>query len=90
MSSVKLLGPPYNLTASGLRLWTEGIWRYALNAPLIWSDEFASVLLLWLVMFGTAIAHLRNQQMRVTTIVDWLPAHWRQHVDTFASMVVAA
>jgi tripartite ATP-independent transporter DctM subunit len=65
------------------------IWRYALNAPLIWSDELASVLLLWLVMFGTAIAHLRNQQMRVTTIVDWLPAHWRQHVDTFASMVVA-
>ena len=40
--------------------------RYALHAPLIWSDELASLLFLWLVMLGAVAALARNEHMRLT------------------------
>ena len=33
--------------------------RYALHQPLIWSDELASILFLWLAMLGAAVAFRR-------------------------------
>ena len=30
------------------------IWRYALHHPLVWSDELASILFVWLAMFGSS------------------------------------
>src|ERR1700753_83514 len=43
--------------------------RYALHQPLIWSDELASVLFLWLAMLGAAVAFRRGEHMRMTAVV---------------------
>ncbi len=43
--------------------------RYVLHAPLVWSDELASILFLWLSMLGAAIALRRGEHMRMTGIV---------------------
>jgi hypothetical protein len=43
--------------------------RYGLHSPLIWSDELASVLFLWLAMLGAAVAFRRAEHMRMTAIV---------------------
>ena len=40
--------------------------RYVLHAPLVWSDELASILFLWLAMLGSAVAFRRTEHMRMT------------------------
>jgi TRAP-type C4-dicarboxylate transport system permease small subunit len=44
--------------------------RYAFHHPLIWSDELASLLFLWLAMLGAALALRRNEHMRMTALVN--------------------
>jgi tripartite ATP-independent transporter DctM subunit len=43
--------------------------RYGLRQPLIWSDELASILFLWLAMLGAAVAFRRGEHMRMTAAV---------------------
>ncbi|HEX7638194.1 MAG TPA: TRAP transporter large permease subunit [Burkholderiaceae bacterium] len=44
--------------------------RFALHDPLTWSDELASMLFLWLAMFGAVIALRRGEHMRMTAVVS--------------------
>ena len=44
--------------------------RYIVNAPLTWSDELASMLFLWLAMFGAVASFRRLQHMRMGALVD--------------------
>ncbi len=53
--------------------------RYVFDAPLIWSDELATFLFLWLSMLGMVVALRRDGHMRLTTLVGWVPpavAEW--------------
>src|SRR5580692_12883911 len=59
--------------------------RYVFNHPLVWSDELASILFLWLAMLGSAIAFRRDEHMRMTACVGMLPAHARAKLDAFAA-----
>ncbi len=43
--------------------------RYVFHAPLVWSDELASILFLWLAMFGAAVAFRNGSHMRMTAFV---------------------
>ena len=43
--------------------------RYVFHQPLIWSDELASILFLWLAMLGAVVAFRRAEHMRMTAIV---------------------
>ena len=43
--------------------------RYVLHRPLIWSDELASILFLWLAMLGAVVAFRRGEHMRMTALV---------------------
>ncbi|NIE66866.1 TRAP transporter large permease subunit [Burkholderia sp. Ax-1719] len=44
--------------------------RYALHDPLTWSDELASLLFLWLAMFGAVVALRRGEHMRMSSLVS--------------------
>jgi tripartite ATP-independent transporter DctM subunit len=46
--------------------------RYVFHAPLIWSDELASMLFLWLAMLGAAVALRRGEHMRMTAFISGL------------------
>lgn len=59
--------------------------RYGVQRPLIWSDELASMLFLWLAMLGSVIALRRNEHMRMTALVTRLPARTRAYLDVFAT-----
>src|SRR6476661_2087357 len=50
-------------------LFSGVVARYVFNRPLVWSDELASVLFLWLAMFGAVIALRRGEHMRLTALV---------------------
>ncbi|MBB4008236.1 TRAP transporter large permease [Allorhizobium taibaishanense] len=60
------------------------IWRYALHQPLIWSDELAGILFLWLAMFGAVVALRRGEHMRMTAVVGALKPQWRSLLDLVA------
>ncbi len=46
--------------------------RYVMHSPLIWSDELASTMFLWLALLGAVIAVRRNEHMRMTAFVGML------------------
>ena len=61
--------------------------RYVFHRPLVWSDELASILFLWLAVLGSALAFRRAENLRMTTLVNKLaPAAQRQ----FAAIALAA
>src|SRR5260221_13260491 len=49
-------------------LFSGVVARYAFNQPLVWSDELASVLFLWLAMFGAVIGVRRPHDIRRTPL----------------------
>lgn len=58
--------------------------RYWLHTPLVWSDEVASLLFLWLSVLGAVIAFRRGEHMRMTALVARLSPHARAMADTLA------
>ena len=50
-------------------LFAGVISRYVMHQPLIWSDELASILFLWLAMLGAVVAFRRAEHMRMTAVV---------------------
>ena len=58
--------------------------RYVLHAPLIWSDELASMLFLWLAMLGAVVAFRRSEHMRMTALVAIAGPRMRAYLDLVA------
>jgi tripartite ATP-independent transporter DctM subunit len=59
--------------------------RYVFDRPLVWSDELASTLFLWLAMLGAVIAFHRDEHMRMTACVGMLPGPARAMLDSLAT-----
>jgi len=64
--------------------------RYGLRSPLIWSDELASILFLWLAMLGAAVAFRRSEHMRMTAIVASAGPAMRAWLDLVATCAALA
>src|SRR6266446_9576727 len=64
--------------------------RYGLHQPLIWSDELASILFLWLAMLGAAVAFRRAEHMRMTAIVANAKPAMRAYLDLVATCAALA
>jgi tripartite ATP-independent transporter DctM subunit len=60
------------------------IGRYVFHSPIIWSDELAGILFLWLAMLGSVLAFQRNEHMRMTAIVSMLSPSARAFLDVVA------
>ncbi len=58
--------------------------RFVLHRPLVWTDELASMLFLWLAMLGAALAFHRVEHMRMTALVDRLSPAGRALLDLIA------
>ncbi|MDN5002182.1 TRAP transporter large permease subunit [Bradyrhizobium sp. GCM10027634] len=64
--------------------------RYGLHRPLIWSDELASILFLWLAMLGAAVAFRRSEHMRMTAVVASARPAMRAYLDLIATCAALA
>lgn len=58
--------------------------RYVWHAPLIWSDELASILFLWLAMLGAAVAFRRGEHMRMNVIAGMVGHEGRAFLEVIA------
>src|SRR5215470_13640109 len=56
--------------------------RYVFNKPLMWTDELANFLFLWLAMLGTVAALRRGEHMRLTTFVNSIRPQWSRNRDS--------
>src|SRR3546814_473704 len=61
--------------------------RYVLDTPLLWSDELASLLFLWLAMLGAAVAFRRGEHMRMTAFVNRASPSTQAFLNVFAISV---
>jgi tripartite ATP-independent transporter DctM subunit len=64
--------------------------RYVLHAPLIWSDELASILFLWLAMLGAVVAFRRSEHMRMTALVATAGPRMWAYLDLVATCAALA
>jgi len=62
--------------------------RYVFGSPLMWTDELANFLFLWLSMLGTVVALRRGEHMRLTTFVNSLRPQWGRWLGTVGALVV--
>jgi TRAP-type C4-dicarboxylate transport system permease small subunit len=62
--------------------------RYVFNSPIIWTDELANFLFLWLSMIGAVVALRHDGHMRLTTFVNWCAPKWDRWFGTVAELVV--
>jgi tripartite ATP-independent transporter DctM subunit len=58
--------------------------RYLFHKPIIWSDELAGILFLWLAMLGAVTAFQRGEHMRMTAFVGRLSPSRRAFFEVLA------
>ena len=68
-------------------LFAGVIARYVVHRPLVWSDELASTIFMWLGMLGAALAIRRNENLRMNTVVKRMPARVREYAEPFTLAV---
>ncbi|HEX5318676.1 MAG TPA: TRAP transporter large permease subunit [Stellaceae bacterium] len=64
--------------------------RYVFDSPIMWTDELANFLLLWLAMLGTVVAFRRDGHMRLTTLVNRVGDDLGSWLGALASLVLIA
>jgi TRAP-type C4-dicarboxylate transport system permease small subunit len=62
--------------------------RYFLNASLVWYDEFASYLLVWLTFYGAVVASHRRRHIGFEVVVERFSAGKRRVADFIAECFV--
>jgi tripartite ATP-independent transporter DctM subunit len=64
-------------------------WRYALHAPIVWSDELALILFAWLGMMGAVVALRSRSHMRLTFLVNRASPEAQRQTEAFAWVAIA-
>jgi tripartite ATP-independent transporter DctM subunit len=90
----RIIGQAVELIGAGLVLaetcilFAGVVSRYVFNSPLLWTDELATFLFLWLAMFGSVVALRRDGHMRLTTFANWVGPRWGAWLNTVAELVL--
>jgi tripartite ATP-independent transporter DctM subunit len=58
--------------------------RYVFHRPILWTDELASILFLWMAMLGAVVALRRGEHMRMTAVVGMVSPRMRAFLDVVA------
>jgi tripartite ATP-independent transporter DctM subunit len=64
-------------------------WRYVLRNSLVWTDELATFLLVWLGMLGAVVAYRRDQHVRLTAVIRARDARFEPIADAVGAAVIA-
>ncbi|CAO3439212.1 TRAP transporter large permease [Azospirillum doebereinerae] len=64
--------------------------RYFAQSPIIWVDEVASSLFIWLAMLGAVIALRRTEHMRLTTVVGAMNRVWQARCEAVSLLLALA
>jgi len=62
--------------------------RYVLNSSLVWYDEFASYMLVWLTFYGAVVADYHRRHINFDLLVNKLAPATRRAVDVVGELAV--
>jgi TRAP-type C4-dicarboxylate transport system permease small subunit len=62
--------------------------RYALNSSLVWYDEFASYMLVWLTFYGCVVVDYQRRHIGFDLLVNKLTPGMRRAVDVVGEFAV--
>jgi TRAP-type C4-dicarboxylate transport system permease small subunit len=62
--------------------------RYVLNSSLVWYDEFASYMLVWLTFYGAVVADYHRKHIGFDLLVEKLAPPARKVADVVAELAV--
>jgi tripartite ATP-independent transporter DctM subunit len=84
LGSIVAAAAAFLVIAEIIVLFTGVSARYFFQRPLIWSDELAGILFLWLAMLGSVVAFQRGEHMRMTAFVGMVSPRTRAFFDVLA------
>lgn len=61
-----------------LVLFAQIIFRYFMQQPLIWSEELALVLMIWITFLGSALLLATNEHISIDFMVELMPPVWQR------------
>ncbi|WP_158932371.1 TRAP transporter large permease subunit [Acidisphaera sp. S103] len=70
-------------------LFVGVLWRYLLDNPLVWVEELAAILFLWLVSLGAVIALRRGEHMCMTVVIGRVGERTQRLATRFSALIVA-
>lgn len=76
------------VVAELLLLLINVTFRYVLHTPLVWGDELASLLFIWLAMLGSVIAMQRGEHMRLTVFLSKMSPERLAFFKTLGNVIV--
>jgi tripartite ATP-independent transporter DctM subunit len=94
-SSLGLLMRPIEAISAALIVGLIGLvlvsvfWRYVLGSPITASDEVASFMFLWIVMFGAVIAIDRNEHLRLALLLNAVRPRARRLLEAVGLVIMA-
>jgi len=68
-------------------LW-QVVSRYVLRDPSSWTDELATLLMVWVALLGSSVAFIRRSHLGVDYFVGKFPVKWRQPVEVLGYLVI--
>jgi TRAP-type C4-dicarboxylate transport system permease small subunit len=77
------------LSAMAVAVFLEVVFRYVLNLPLFWTEEFARYCLVWSSLLGAAVAFRRGEHIAVAFFVEHLPERPRRFFAGVALLFIA-
>jgi TRAP-type C4-dicarboxylate transport system permease small subunit len=78
------------VAAEVIVLFVGVVSRYVFHSPIVWSDELASFLFLWLAMLGSVVAYRNAEHMRMTALVSKSSRGVQTFFDAFAGVASIA
>ena len=63
--------------------------RYALRRPSSWTDELATLLIIWVALLGSSVAFIRQSHLGVDVLVSKLAPPARAWVDLAVHLLIA-
>ncbi len=76
------------LAVMGTVLFAQVVTRYLFQSPLIWSEEAARYLHVWIALFGIHYGFRNSAHIRVTFFYDRMPARVKSVVALLSNLII--
>ena len=71
-----------------LLIFVQVVMRYVFNSSLVWSEELARYLFIWLVYFSVSYTAKKEKHIRIEVAIKVFPKKIRPYVDIFSEVVI--
>lgn len=64
------------------------IFRFIIKRPLVWSEEFALLSMVWLTFIGASVIYESNDHLNVDLLLTILPNVYKERIEIIAEIMV--